>query len=446
MRVSPDGGTPTTLVDVPAGQFVFSPQLLPGGRSVLFTVAEASAALDFDKAQITVQSLDSGERHVLVKGAGARYVPTGHLLYALGGALWAVPFDIQRQQLTGAPVAVVEGVARGTGVVGTATAQFSVADAGTLVYVPGPPALSSSRRQLVSIDADGDSRPLNVTPGSYASPRIAPGGRSLAVVIDNGKNVDIWIADLTGASSLRRLTFEGRNRFPVWSPDGHRVMFQSDRQGDRAIWWQPADGSGVAERLTKADGGVAHIPEAWIGHTDTVLFSVLSSPEKASLWMLSVVTKQTKPFDAVTSANPLDSSVSPDGRWVAYTLRGSGKAYIYVQPNPPTGAKYEVTDQGHHPLWSPDGGQLQFFPSAGRLVAVKVSTSPSLSFSVAQPVPGGFTSNTSSDSGRNHDVTPQGGIIAALSAAEIAGGISAPTHSEFVLNWLDELKQQVAVK
>src|SRR5262245_56064307 len=309
MRVNPDGGTPKTLVDVPAGQFVVSPQLLPGGRSVLFTVAEASAALDFDRAQITVQSLDSGKRHVLVEGAGARYVPTGHLLYALGGVLWAVPFDIQRQQLTGAPVAVVEGVARGTGVVGTATAQFSVADAGTLVYVPGPPALSSSRRQLVSIDADGNSRPLNVTPGAYASPRIAPGGSSLAVVIDNGKNVDIWIADLTGASSLRRLTFEGRNRFPVWSPDGRRVMFQSDRQGDRAIWWQPADGSGVAERLTRADGGVAHIPEAWIGHTDNVLFSVFSSPEKASLWTLSVVTKQTKPFDAVTSANPLDSAV-----------------------------------------------------------------------------------------------------------------------------------------
>src|SRR4029077_6703517 len=138
MRVSPNGGTPELLVSVKGGELAHRPQILPDGQTVLFTHAPAFTAPDWDKAQIVVQSLRSGERKTLIEGGSdARYLPTGHLVYALGGTLFAVPFDLRRLEVTGGPVPIVEGVKRGIVRQG-GIAQFSVSSTGSLVYIPGP--------------------------------------------------------------------------------------------------------------------------------------------------------------------------------------------------------------------------------------------------------------------------------------------------------------------
>jgi Tol biopolymer transport system component len=165
-----------------------------------------------------------------------------------------------------------------------------------------------------------------------------------------------------------------------------------------------------------------------------------------SLWTLSTTDKRMERFDAVTSNSPLDAAVSPDGRWVAYTVRAKGRAFVYVQPVPATGAKYQVSEGGHHPLWSPDGSELHYFPGANRLVGVRVSTQSAFSVSDPQPIARGFTANTSNDSGRNHDFTPDGHIIASLSAAEVPGNVTTAGQIEVVLNWLEELKARVPGK
>ena len=455
MRLDPDGGRVETVLTARPGEVVVQPQLLPGGESVLITLADSSGALNFDRSQIVVQSVRSGERKVLIEGGtDARYLPTGHIVYARGGVLWAVPFNLSRLEVSGSPVSVVEGVARGIGVVGLGTSQFSVSDSGTLAYVPGPANISGSQRAIVIVDPKGTLQTLKLPPGPYIAPRVSPDGTKVALVTDDGKEVNIWICDLKGANALRRLTFEGRNRFPIWSRDGRHIVFQSDRGGDLGMWWQLADGSGPAERLTTAPAGVGHFPEAWLGQSESFTYSVspsstigrIAGASEASLWTFSLPDKKTAPFSNVRSAAPFDSAVSPDGRWIAYTVRGGGRAGVFVQPIPPSGAQYQIGDRAHHPLWSPNGRELHYFPASGPLVGVRVVTQPAFSVSAPYPVPGGFTSNTSQESGRNHDFTPDGRIVAALSSVEIEGNTGGAQHIEIVLNWIDELKAKVSNK
>ena len=188
MRVSANGGQPEVLVSVKDGEVVYGPQVLPGGEWVLFTLATAATADGWDKAQIVVQSLKSSERKTLVSGGSdGRYLPTGHLVYALGGVLFAVPFDLRRLAVTGGPVPIVEGVRRSTEAP-TGTAHFSVSSTGSLVYVPGPASTSSAQLDLALVDRNGAVQPLKLPPGPYQYPRLSPDGKRIAVGSDDGKD------------------------------------------------------------------------------------------------------------------------------------------------------------------------------------------------------------------------------------------------------------------
>ena len=263
-RVSPAGGTPEVIVKVGDDELASSPQLLPDGRGVLFSLRKTADV--WDKAQVVVQTAD-GSRKVLVNGgADGRFVTSGHLLYAVAGVLMAVPFDLERLEVTGGAVQVVEGVRRASSIgTGTATAQFSVANNGSLVYVPGPARLASEAgdRRLAIYDGKGGIELMNMPLGSYQAPRVSRNGRTVAFENGDDTTVNVWVVDLDGKSAPRRLTFGGQNRAPVWSADGQWVAFQSDREGDLAIYRQRADGSAAAERLTKPEKGIVHIPQSW---------------------------------------------------------------------------------------------------------------------------------------------------------------------------------------
>ena len=335
LRVSATGGAPQLLVAVKSGEAMYRPEMLPGGEFILFTLARTGDGLDWDKAQIVIQSVKTSERRVLVSGGSdGRYVPTGHIVYALGGVLFAVPFDLRHLTVSGGPVPIVEGVRRGLGA-GSAVAQFAFSSTGSLVYSPGPVTTSGAQRDLVLVDRTGTVERVNVPAGSYDHPRFAPDGKRIAFGIDDGKDVSIWIYDLSGATSMRRLTFGGKDRFPAWSANSERVAFQSDREGDAGIFWQRADGNGPVERLTKADDRAVHIPESWSPAGDRLLFSVTKGPT-VSLWVLSLPDKKVAPFDAVQSEWPTGAVFSPDGRWVAYATSNAtdGQATVYVQPFP----------------------------------------------------------------------------------------------------------------
>ena len=201
-----------------------------------------------------MQSLETDERIVLIDGGrDARYLPTGHLVYGLNGVLLAVPFDLATRQVTGGAVPLVEGVLDAGATTGAV--QFAVAATGALVYVPG--AGGSEVLNLVRVDRDGQEEAIPAEPQAYNRPRISPDGTRVAVAgPDNG---DVWIWHLARAT-LTRLTFDAAvDDNPIWTPDGARVVFFSDRDGG-GLFWKAADGTGAVERLLEHPSAA---PFAW---------------------------------------------------------------------------------------------------------------------------------------------------------------------------------------
>jgi serine/threonine-protein kinase len=391
LRVPAAGGTAEVVVKVSQGELAASPQMLPDGPSIVFVLAssvdggfaDSLPGLGWDAAEIMVQRLDSGERKSVVKGGSdARYVPTGHLVYARSGVLFAAPFDVRRLEVTGGSVVIVEGVARA---VASGQAHFAFSRTGSLMYVPGPSAAGSRQRRLALLDRSGSVERLKLPPGAYESPRVSPDGRQLAVGIDDGTEANVWVYDMSGASPLRRLTFGGKNRVPVWTANSDRLAFQSDREGDLAIFWQRADGSGTPERLTKPEPGQSHLPDAWSPTGDTLLFSSTGKDARISLWSVSLRDRKTAPFGGVQSSNPPNASFSPDGKWVAYNSNDTETRAndIFGQRFPSTGAKYQVPGPPGkaNPFWSPHGNELYYSPlGGGSFSIVGVSREPSLTF------------------------------------------------------------------
>ena len=276
-RVSSEGGKPEHVVKVEAGQIAHSPQLLPGGRAILFTLVARRG--EWDTAQIVVQSLDSGRRHVVVeRGADARYVPTGHLVYALDGTLLAVPFDVTRLAVTGDAVPLVEDVAQLN-----VTAHFAISNQGALVYVPRD-AIGGLQRQrtLVWVDRQGREVPIKgVPPRAYFYPRLSPDGTRVALDVRDQAN-DIWIWHLA-RETLERLTLEPTfEQYGVWAPDGKTVIYASSTLGGprapRSLFRRPSDGTGTAEQLIQ--GTVAQFPSTVTPDGTALIFRAETPPSK----------------------------------------------------------------------------------------------------------------------------------------------------------------------
>jgi serine/threonine-protein kinase len=446
VRVAPSGGAPDVIAAVPDDQIASTPQMLPGGRAVLFSLKQASDT--WDKGRIVVKALGSDAiTTVLDNASDGRYLPTGHLVYAVAGALSVVAFDVDRLTVTGKPVTLVEGVRRAwSSVTGPSTAQFAVSGNGTLAYVPGPvtPPSTQGGLGLAVFDVRGGTpQILDVSVGTYHAPRISTDGNAVVFEGEEDGNQHIAIYDRNARTSVRRLTFSGRNRAPVWSPDDQWIAFESDRDGDRAIFRQRADGSGPAERLTKPAAGSTHTPHSWSPDGAHLLFSI-QKDQRFTLWTLSLSDRQNRKVSDVDSAISPEAVFSPDGKWVAYQIRQSAApdstGQVFVEPFPTTGAKYLVAPNGAHPFWSAKGSALIFY-TAAKARRVSVTTAPRVEFSRPVDVPniGNF-----SDSGRRDvDAMPDGEHVIGVYAARQAG-VSLPSQIVVVVNWFDELRSRFA--
>jgi serine/threonine protein kinase/Tol biopolymer transport system component len=442
MHVSPNGGTPKVLVSLKDGEVSVSPQMLPGGQYLLFTVATGTAPNRWDSAHIVAQSIATGERTIIIQGgADARYLPTGHLVYAVGGSVVAVAFDVKNLEATGSPVPMVAGVARPSA--GNGIANFSLSGNGTLVYIPGTTTLSAGQIAVALSDRRRILQSLKLPAGAYVAPRADPDGARIAFGTDDGTEANIHIYDLSGTTGVQRLTYGGKNRFPIWISN-HRVAFQSDREGDLAIFWQSAVG-GAAERLTRPEPGTSHVPESWSPKGDRFLFSVKKGSD-FSLWAYSLRDKKATPFGEVHSPDPTNAVFSPDGRWVAYASTERNRPTIYVQPFPASGVQYQLpigaSGLATQPLWSPDGKELFYNPGPGRFGWVSVTTQPTLIFGNPEAVPRPFQTGPRTER-RAFDITPGGKFVGLIPAGHTGSGAPIAPQLQVVLNWFEELKRLV---
>jgi serine/threonine-protein kinase len=452
MRVAASGGQPEPVIQLEPGEMAARPQMLDDGR-VLFAVGpnRGSTAVDWTASHIVVQRPGEKTRMTLVDGGtDPRYLPSGHLIYQLNGVVYARTFDLSRTAVGGA-VSVVEGVFRGAG---GHNSWYAVSDAGTLVYLPGPVSFGGSAELALALfDRAGKAELLPVQAGPYSEPRMSPDGRRIAFGHSDARDTSIWVYDLTASGSARRLTFGGHDRFPAWSGDGQRVIFQSDRDGDLGLFSQRADGVGTAQRLTKPANGIAYVPQS-ASRDDKVLLVDQIEGAKTSLMTFSLADKSMTPFGGIVSNRPTGAIFSKDGNWVAYTVRDSAATsdVVYAQPFPATGEKVQVStnaEDGHHPVWSSDGKELYYNPAPGtRLAAVKVLAWQGLALGPAPPPVKAWFS-TSGTAERTYDVVRDGkrflGLISPSAASTSAAGTPRP-ELRVVLNWFDELKTRAPIK
>ena len=297
------------------------PDVLPGAGGVLFTLGTGDIET-FDDASIALLSLETGEYRVLLEGGtNPRYSTTGHLVYAHGDALYAVPFDISDLQVKGTPVPVLDGVTS-SAVFGSA--EFSVARDGSLIYAPGD-TWGEDNRVVVWVDRRGRLQPLIDTGRRFQAPRLSPDARFLTLWID-GANASVWVYDIA-RDSLARIAFGFDNVSPSWTPNGSRITFRSTRNGPFDIFWQPADGSGPAESLvaTPQNRGFGSAG-SWSPDGTTLVFAENHPETKRDLWLLRLEGERTPEIVLQTAANEQRPVFSPDGRWIAYDSEESANS------------------------------------------------------------------------------------------------------------------------
>ena len=437
-RVSVDGGEPQPLTTPDLEEKEAShrwPQILPGNKAVLFTI-KTTDLITFDNARIAVVSLDTGEMRILVQGGmSPRYVPTGHLMYVRNGTLFAAPFDLNRLRLTGAAVPVLEGVQTQPS---NGATQFSFSDEGALLYLPRlPGALPDQDALLVWVDRRGEVQPWTKERRAYSAPMLSPDGRQLVVVV-GAANGNLWIGDVV-RGSLTRLTFgTGNNIQPIWTPDGKRITFISDRQGSEDLFWMPADRSSSADLLV--EGWHYPIPTSWTPDGSVLAFTETGPDTGLDIWTLSLQgEREPEPF--LRSVFHEDGAVfSPDGGWIAYQSDEPGRYEVYVQPYPGPRPKVQVSDDGGwSPLWSRDGREL-FYHNGDALMVVAVESGPTFTAATPQVLFEGRYRWVFDPGSPEYDVSADGQRFLMAKPREQEAHI---THLNLVLNWFEELKQRV---
>jgi len=447
-KVSSAGGTPRplTTLDKQTGEITQRwPQVLPGGKAVLF--ASGTHPSNYEDSDIVVYSMASGQRKTVQRGGSyARYLPSGHVVYIHEGALFAVPLDLKRLEVTGQPALILEGVVTAPTNGG---AQFSFSETGNLVYVEG-----RAGGQNVSIywmDHQGKFMPLRETPGFYYNLAFSPDGKRLALEIFDGKRRDIWVYEWE-RDGLTRLTFAGElNENPIWTPDGQRIAYSSQEKGGTInLWWIRADGAGDAQRLTESkslhyagswrpDGKVLAFSQQSPGST---AFDILTLPiegDEKSGWKPG----DPKPF--VNSAfSEREPAFSPDGRWLAYESNESGSYEVYVRPFPGPGGKWQIsTGGGVFPEWFRNGKEL-FYRTPDSKIMVVTYTGSGDSFHADKPQlwsPGQFTDRGLGN--LNFDLHPDGKRFAVLKAPG-TGQTAAVNKLNFIFNFFEELRRRTA--
>jgi serine/threonine-protein kinase len=440
LRIPAAGGKPQVLGAPEAGRQYWYPQVLPGGRTVLFTSSQPIP----DAGDVLALDLATGMTQMVIRdGVAGRYVPTGHLVFLRGGDLWAVPFNLQRLAISGDPVVVEQGIRVELG----GAVQFALADEGTLAYIPAGD--YEARRKLVWVDRAGKEEPLQAPERAYQHPRIAPDGGRVAVDAADQES-DIWIWNLVG-QTLTRLTF-GRefDTSPVWWPDGRSLIFASGATGPAAqIFRKSADGTGSIEQFTEGENG--GIPTSVVPEGTEILFRKVAPGTGVDLARLRVSPtspqKSNTPTPLVqTTFAERNAEVSPGGQWLAYESDESGRLEIYVRPFPDVNSgRWQVsTGGGRMPLWSRDGRELFYVSADGAMMVSRVEAGGT--WVAATPVQlfrGDYLFATAGNT-RTFDIAPDGKRFLMVKDIETA---NAPQPSIVVVeHWFEELKRLVPTK
>ena len=433
----PANGTapPQRIIAVGKEQVAHGPQWLPGNR-ILFTLLDRGD-VEWGDAQIVVQSLETGERRVLFRGAtDARYVAPDHLLYVVNETLLVAPFDLATLRV-GDPVASVPGVGESTNSQ-TGSAHYSVSRNGTLVHVKG--SFNATPRSVFAwVDRRGHESVLPPEPGHYSVFRVSPDGERVAVVTRD-RELSIWIFNLQRSNGQRLMTMRGRATRPVWMPNGRELLFGFLSGAANAdVWSQVVDGTEPPRQLT--DTPEPDLPTSVSGDGTRLFFD---NPLTGGIGTFSltgarrVQTVQTLLKDLSRARN---GEISPNGRCLAYEANNE----IYIQPFPEGGQRELATTAGGltaggtQPGWAADGSELFYVGRNGGLFRVPIERSSCKAGPAALLIDGPYLWEAGRGrAGRDYDIAPDGQRFLVLKP--VAEQPGPPSSLVVVQNWLQEWK------
>ena len=411
---------------------------------MLFTLRPRGIS-SWNASQIVAESLASGERTVLFEGGrDARYVPTGHLIFALEETLLAQSFDLNQLAMRGGAVTLVEGVSHAQT---TAASHFSVSGDGTLVYVPNTGGIGP-RKRLVWVDQDGEEEVIAVRVANYRRPRVSPDGTRVAVEIIGISGTAIWVADVVRGTLDRVTSDAARSTAPVWTPDGKQLVFALARDGAISLARKSADGTGDVEHLLAIEALMSLRPSSWSPNGSSLVFQQRTLGNARNIWMLSMEGELSPRPLLVSDADERNPVVSPNGQWMAYASDVTGRFEVYVQRFPGLGDRRAISaNGGQAPTWAPDGRALFYLGTRGggapeEMVVVPIDPEPSLSLGTPEVLFAPF--DVVAGGSRHYDIAPGGQRFLMLANAGSGDGDSTP-QINVVLNWTEELLERVPV-
>ena len=439
-RVSADGGQPDPVTSLGDGEVDHhTGRLLPDGETLLFAIREGkgqpvhllresvtSYSPAVQQFKIVVQSLTTGRRKVVLSpGFDPHYSPSGHIVYAAGEAILAVPFDARRLEVTGPPVTLIEPVAT---VPQNGDGGFRLSSAGTLAFEP---ARSTTARTLMWVSRAGIETPVPIAPRAFTTPRISPDGKQLAFAVAEGERQDIWTYTLA-SDTLTRVTRGGVNLAPVWTRDGKRLTWASNQDGIQHMMWQTADGSGAPETLLT--GANMLWPNSWTGDGRTLMYVAAPPSDDHRIFRLRIESGRPPQPELHAPREEWSAALSPDDRWLAFTSGETGRAEIYVTDFPSSREHHQISvDGGREPVWSRDGREL-FYRRGPDMFGVPVNADRR--FSAGRPTmlfEGPYVRNV-----LDYDVAPDRRFLMIKPSQDEL----SPPELRVVVNWVDELMRR----
>jgi Tol biopolymer transport system component/tRNA A-37 threonylcarbamoyl transferase component Bud32 len=433
--VPSEGGKVVSLTTLGPGENTHRwPQVLPGGKIVLFTSNTTFA--NFDEASIGAVSLADHTRKIVLARAGMypRYVPSGHVIYVTNGTLFAVAFDPATLEVRGRPSAVVEDVSNDT-TYGFPRLDFSAT--GMLLYRRGR---TEGVRTVHWMDSSGRMEALEIEAALYQFPRVSPDGSKVIWMINQGQSADLWIYDWQRGSKTRLTDGKSVYAYPAWSPNGQYVVFSSSG----GMFWTRADGAGKPQPLTVSKAlqrPTSFAPDSRRlvfselnpagGLIQTVLLDGASGQLRASSPEVFLQTSSALPFPAF----------SPDGRWLAYADAESGSYEVYVRAFPDRGTRWPISSGGGTmPVWSRNGREL-FYRTEDSRIMVATYTVRGDTFVADKPRVWSEKRLANTGLVPNFDLAPDGKRFVVLMPPGGAGPTDGPGHVTLVMNFFDELRR-----
>jgi serine/threonine-protein kinase len=437
-QIPAEGGTPLPITELSPGELSHRwPQVLPGGKAALFTATTDYAY--HENAAIAIVDLKDHHRKVLLEHAGMypRYLPSGHLVYVAKGMLFAVPFVPERLELRGNPIPLQE-VASDTAI-GAGQIDFSAS--GVFVYRSG---VTEGLRTLQWLYSTGKMEPLGTEPAVYLSPRLSPDGSRLAFTLSQGSLTDLWVYDFERGSKVRVTNGTTFSSYPVWSPDGHYLVFQSAG----GMFWARSDAAGGPQPLTQSRN--LQQPDSFTPDGTRLVFSELSPQAGADIRTIPVDSSSGRlragepQVFVKTTALSTWVALSQDGRWLAYADAPAGVYEVHVRAFPDKGTDVQISNAGGvMPMWSRNGHELFYRTEDQRIMVVNYNVRGD-SFVPEKPRMWFGKQLVNIGLAANLDLAPDGKRFIVLMPAETGVPRLAPGHVMLTVNFFDEVRRRLA--